>query len=87
MCKSDNEPQKADLTTRFDDIKFTVNDNDTILCNENRWMYENIGNEGMSRSTKKQVSEEENNQDELKTNMDKMKELVASSKKSTRIKK
>ena len=28
--------------------------------------------------------EEENNQDELKTNMDKMKELVSSNKKSTR---
>ena len=63
MCKSNNEHSKADLTTRFDDIKFTVNDNDTILCNENIWMYETIGNEGMSRSTKKQVSEEDNNQE------------------------
>ena len=61
MCKSDNEPQKADLTTRFDDIKFTVNDSDVIVCNENRWMYQNIGNEGISRSIRKKESEEENN--------------------------
>ena len=63
MCKSNNEPPKADLTTKFDDIKFVVNDNDVIVCNQNRWMYENIGNGGISRSIRKSVNEEENNEE------------------------
>ena len=57
MCKSDNEPPKADLSTDFSDIKFTVNDNDVIVCDENKWKYENSRNEGMGRSIRSQVNQ------------------------------
>ena len=64
MCKSNNEPPKADLPINFQDIKFRVNENDVILCNQNKWMYENVGNEGVSRSIRRKASGEDNNLEE-----------------------
>ena len=63
MCKSDNEPAKADLEIDFKDIKFKVNDSDVIILNGNNWMYKMNKSLGMSRTITSQIMEEENNQE------------------------
>ena len=64
MCKSDNEPPKADLEIDFKDIKFKVNDNDVIFFNGNNWMYKMNKSLGMSRSITSHVNEEQTNQED-----------------------
>ena len=75
MCKSDNEPQKADLPIDFNNIEFKVNDKDVIICNENGWIYKFNNNEIIGRSIKSQLSEDDSNQDNIDNNNSKINSL------------